>query len=331
MLFATEIALVNVVLFVVGLGVLVKGSDWFIEGAASVAHHYHISDVVIGLTLVSIGTSLPELAANVYASIIGKGGIAMGNVTGSNVANTLLILGLSITIMGRIATDRLLFQRDILVMVGVYVVFAAMCYLFPAGASVLVRAEGALLLLVFAVYMVHLFRVRGPRQGASPDEAAAEVGHVASVGRACGYLFVGGLMVVLGARVLVDNVVWAAAKFGIPQEVLSATVVAFGTSVPELSVTIAGLAKKRGQIAMGNIIGSNIFNLVFVMGAAAVVKPAPVSGEVRGFILPTMLASGAALAIFMRTSWALQRWEGIVFLAGYVVFIGWNVAKCVGM
>ncbi len=321
----TDYLIFNVVLLVAGLIVLVKGSDWFIDGAAHIAHHYHIPDVIIGLTLVSIGTSLPELATNIYAASIDQGAVALGNVVGSNIANTLLILGVAAVCMRTIPIARLLFNRDAFAMLGVTLLFCLFCYVSPGHAPVLSRLEGMALLLVLAIYVAHLFR--GHKQELIQSEAVV-AGKIRSVPFALVMLLVGGAFIMFGAKVMVDNVVWAAkVRFGIPEELVSATVIAFGTSVPELAVTVAGVLKGKNDIALGNVIGSNIFNLGLIMGITALISPIPVTLEAGSFLLPYMLGAALLLVLFMRTSWALLRWEGIVFLTGYLTFIALNIQR----
>ena len=332
MAFNTTIVWVNVVIFAAGLIVLAKGSDWFIEGAAFVAHHFKVPDVVIGLTLVSIGTSLPELATNVCAAIQNEGAVALGNVTGSNISNVLLVLGLAVVFAGRVPIARILFNRDMMVMSGTFLVFGLMCYLFPAAEPVVSRIEGAVLLTFFVVYMVFLFKHKDEMKTEVEPEAEETKKKAKNLGTAYVFVLLGGVMITFGAKMMVDNVVWAAENLlkNVPNAkvIISATVVAFGTSVPELAVTLAGIIKGKINIALGNIIGSNIFNLVFVMGVTALIRPVVVSDEVAIFILPYMLLTGVALVIFMRTAWALVRWEGVVLLVGYAAFIGINVWKC---
>ncbi len=332
---ATGYLWLNIILFVVGLAVLAKGSDWFVEAAAAIAHHYNVPDIVIGLTLVSIGTSLPEFATNICAAFQGHPEVAMGNVTGSNIANVLLVLGLSVILMKRVEVDRILFNRDTVIMAAAFLVFAVMCYAFPINSAAVGRLEGVILLALFAGYMALLLKRK--------DEIHAEVQPGAdkvkekhkSPLRALPFVFLGGAMVVFGAKVMVDTVVHTARTLLDHMEpkqaesLIAATVIAFGTSVPELAVTVSGIIKKKSDIALGNIIGSNIFNLVFVMGATATVAPIPINDEIATLILPVMMLSGAVLLILMRTGWALVRWEGWLLVAGYAAFAGINVSRCI--
>lgn len=318
----TESLILNALLFVLGLAILVKGSDWFIESAAFIARTYGIPDVIIGLTLVSIGTSLPELATNVYAALKGNSGVALGNVVGSNIANTLLILGVAATCMKTIPVTRILFHRDAVAMMGVFVIFACFCYFFGGAVT---RLEAGILFAIFVLYLFRLMTEKRDVEQSIAAELHPEHRLIKSRLSAVIMLLIGGALVVLGAKLMVDNVVWAAVKLNVPEELVSATVIAFGTSVPELAVTVAGVIKKKNDIALGNIIGSNIFNLALIMGVTGLIVPVPVSADVQIFLLPCMLVTGAILMLFLRTKWTLVRWEGIAFLLGYLAFIGSNI------
>jgi cation:H+ antiporter len=328
--FTSTFLVVNFLLFVVGVAVLVKGSDWFIDGAAAVAHRFKISEAIVGLTLVSLGTSLPELATNVYCAInvlqgkIAMGNVAMGNIAGSNVANIMLILGLAVTCIGTIPTDRILFYRDTMIMLGITTLFVVLCYFFgdvPEGmglSGTINRVEGVILLLCTVAYIAYLTKSHRDELVNADHEAAENEVH--SSGGILFELLVGGALVVLGSKLMVDNVVWAAHKLEISESVIAATIVAFGTSVPELAVTLAGIVKKKNDIAMGNIIGSNIFNIALVLGISSVIAPVPVGHEAAVLVLPVMFVASALLVLFMRTGWALVRWEGIIFMLGYFAF-----------
>jgi cation:H+ antiporter len=325
----TDLWLVNVPLFIVGMTILIKGSDWFIEGAAKIARHFEVPDILIGLTLVSIGTSLPELATNATAACMGEVEVALGNVVGSNIANILLVLGVAVAGLGRVKTTRVMFSRDAVVMLLSFIGFAVVCYNSAADNRYVTRLEGALLLGACVWYFFRLSRQTDSKDELG-DDLPPEKPSV-NMAAAIGVVVAGGLLVLGGAKLMVDNVVWAADQAGVPKAVISATVIAFGTSVPELAITVQGLIKKKSDIAMGNIIGSNIFNLLLVMGATATIHPVAVNAQAATVLIPIMLASGVTLFVFMRTSWELVRWEGIVFLLGYAGFIAYNLVTVFGL
>ncbi|MCJ8329207.1 MAG: calcium/sodium antiporter [Lentisphaeria bacterium] len=329
----TDSVALNILIFIVGLTLLVVGSDWFIDAAAYIAHKFDVPDVIIGLTLVSIGTSLPEFVTNMYSSYqivqgnLENEGVALGNIVGSNITNVLLVLGVAIVFMKNIPIDKILFQRDTVIMAICYIIFLAMIFL-PMGTNVISRVEGCILLSIFIAYMAYLFKIRDQMKAEVENEAAETEKKVKSGMHAARLMILGGAMVVFGAQCMVDVVVKWAVDLGVATQIISATIIAFGTSVPELAITLSGILKKKNDIALGNIIGSNIFNLVFVLGASTIISPIAIDSNIVVFTLPVFAVSGALLVIFMRTGWALVRWEGFVFLAGYIAFIAYNVKEC---
>lgn len=327
MIFATDQLVYNIPLLLVGLFLLLKGSDWFVDASSFIARHFKVSEIIIGLTLVSIGTSLPELATNIYASCTGEGAIALGNVVGSNITNIALVLGLGTVLKGNLPIPEDLLKRDGLIMIICFAFFLIICRVgFIGDARVLSRLDGVILLVIFAAYLIFLLKSKNTIEE-QVEEEADEDQKVNTMGKAALFFILGLVMIFSGAKMAVDTVVATAQSFNISKELISATVIAFGTSVPELAVTITGIAKKKNALALGNIIGSCIFNLVLVMGAAAVIVPIPVSAEMLNILLPLMLVTGFILVAFMRTGLKLARFEGIILLLLYVVFIAYNVLQ----
>lgn len=324
--FSTGALSYDIPLFALGIFMLVKGSDWFVEGAAFVARYYRISEIVIGLTLVSIGTSLPEMGANVYASVLGEGDIALGNVIGSNITNILLVGGVGIMMLGSIPVARIMLYRDTAVMLGCYAVFAVQCFFFLNSETrhFIGRAEGVVLFAMMLLYLALLFRKRGEMESELINETEEVLQKVASMRTALLYLLLGAAMISVGAKLLVDNVVSAARSLNVPRGIISATVVAFGTSVPELAVTVAGVLKGKNDIALGNVIGSCTFNLLLVLSVSSMINPVEVSDQML-VLMVLMAMTGLLMALFMRTSWNLTRWEGVVFLTLYGLFIAYSV------
>lgn len=328
--FTTPWAIANIFLFVLGLAILIKSSDWFVDSAAYIAKHFQVSELVIGLTLVSFGTSLPELATDVYASINRQGAIAIGDIVGSNIANICLVLGLGTVLSGEIPIGRTVLKRDAVIMVLIFTVFFAMCAIGPQlvldpAQALLGRHDGVILIIMFVMYLVFLIRHKDSLEAEMEGEKIEDENErFKSIGNAFIFLILGLAMVIIGAKLLVDNVVWAAETWGLNKAVISATIVAFGTSVPEFSVTIVSVIKKKNAIALGNIIGSCIFNLVLVLGVCSLINPIQVTHEMLYVILPLMLLSGVTLLIFMRTEWSLKRTEGLWLLLIYTAFIVYN-------
>lgn len=325
MTFASDQLVYNIPLLLVGLFLLLKGSDWFVEASSFIARHFKISEIVIGLTLVSIGTSLPELATNIYAALTNESEIALGNVVGSNITNIALVLGLGCVLKGNLPIPDALIKRDALILVVSYVVFVLLCGIgFLGKACELSRGDGIILLLGFVIYLIFLFRSKNEELEEEADESDQKVN---SMLKAVLFFIVGLVMIFSGAKMVVDTVVKTAESFNMPKGLISATVIAFGTSVPELAVTITGIAKKKDALALGNIVGSCIFNLILVMGAASVIIPIAVSTEMLYILLPLMLVSGFLLVGFMKTGQKLVRFEGVVLLLMYLAFIAYNIKQ----
>lgn len=324
--FSTDIIIINILLFIVGLVVLVKGSDWFVEAAAQIARNYNIPEIVIGLTLVSIGTSLPELATDIYASLNNEGDIVIGVVAGSNITNITLVLGVGIIMMKQISIPKSLIKRDIFFMLATFTLLLLFGHINLDGYNVISRIEGGILLVLLAAYFIYLFKNRKALQAELAGEEHNENKFSSSL-LAWIFICIGMTLVVLGAKTMVDNAIWTAEKLNLSKALIAATVVAFGTSVPELAVTITSVLKKRHDMALGNIIGSSIFNIILIIGICGTISPISLSVEMNNVIIPIMVGTGALLAIFMRTHWKLVRWEGVVLLATYIGFIIYNIVK----
>ncbi len=314
MSFSSELMWLNILLFIVGVFALLRGSDWFIDAVCAIAHRFQISELIIGLTVVSMGTSLPELATNVYASLTNNDAIAFGNVVGSNITNVMLVLGLGALLSGPIAVPRKLFQRDGLMMLGM-TLLTLLSGIFLHGLS---RWGGILFLVLLLGYMSLLSQEKNlPVEDEKPAEAKQDFGLLQAV-----LLMIIGLsMVFSGAKLVVDNAVWVSLRLGVSQTLVAVTVVAFGTSLPELAVTISGIIKKHAGIALGNIVGSNIFNMMMILGVSSVIHPLTADAPMRHFNLPYLLLSDVLLLVFMRTRWKISRWNGLVLFAGYIIFL----------
>jgi cation:H+ antiporter len=328
MQFTTNLLLLNIIIFVFGVAVLVKGSDWFVDAAAALARSFGVPELVIGLTLVSIGTSLPELASSLCASFYGESNFIIGNIVGSNTANIALILGAGLTLGGSIGFARQVIWRDMFFLLLLGTGLMAWYYFgvdAPGDAGYgFGRIGGIILLVLCAVYSLLLCR-SGEASSEAPESEDNPV--AMSRVRACGLIVLALVMITAGAKCMVDTVVWSAVKLGISELMISLTIVAVGTSLPELAVTVSGILKKREDIALGNIIGSGIYNIVLIIGACSVVSP--LTGNGKDSIDSMIIMNGTAflLWIFLLTARKLKlyRWQGIIFLALYAAFIVWSI------
>jgi cation:H+ antiporter len=323
MSFASSFLIVNIILFLIGLLFLVKGSDFFVEAASQIARNYKIPEIVVGLTLVSIGTSLPELATDIYASIKDQAGIVVGVLVGSNITNISLVLGIAVLMLGTMPSPKLVVKRDAVFMLGTFFIFAGTCFM---NNGIFGRIGGVVMLILMVGYLLYLFKNRDSLAELEEGEEHNEA-KFSSISKAWLFLLLGIVIIFLGAKAMVDNVIFAAKCFNISQGLIAATVVAFGTSIPELAVTITSIRKKKRGIALGNIIGSCIFNLLLIMGLCALINPLKIESSLLNVAIPIMLLCGVMLVVFMRTGWRLIKAEGIAFLAVYIGYLVYNGIK----
>jgi cation:H+ antiporter len=314
------------VMLVAGLALLLAGAELLVRGASRLALSLGISPLVIGLTVVAYGTSAPELAISIGATLDGQPDIALGNVIGSNIANVLLILGLSALITPLVVARQLVWL-DVPIMVGV-----SLLVLVLALDGQLDRWVGAALLLGGVAYTV-LQVYMGRREGASETTGVPGADAAPSpLWRNAVLVVVGLVLLVLGARWLVASAVTVAEAFGISQLVIGLTVVAIGTSLPEFATSLMAALRGEREMAVGNIIGSNIFNLLLVLGAAVAMSPGgiAVSAAAVNFDLPVMTAVAVACLPIFFTGHCIARWEGALFLGYYVAYTAYLLLNASG-
>lgn len=295
----------------VGLFLLLGGGEALVRGSVSIAHRLGVSPLLIGLTLVGFGTSMPELVASVEAALLGAPGIAIGNVVGSNIANILLILGIA-AIVFPVATSKNAFQRDGAVLIG-----ASLLLLGAVLTGSLSSIFGAILVALLAAYMVYTYRTE--RNVEAPQETVLTQSMPLSLAI---ILTIGGIIaVVAGAAMLVKAAVIIAENAGISQAVIGVTLVAVGTSLPELAASLMAALRRQGDVAFGNIVGSNIFNILGIAGITAIVSPIAIPAEIGNFDIWVMLGAAGLLVVFAITGWRITRTEGVLFLAAYAAYI----------
>lgn len=300
---------------IAGLVLLLVGGEVLVRGSVAVASRMGLSPMLIGLILVGFGTSTPELMASVEGALRGAPGIAVGNVVGSNIANILLILGISALIFP-MATNRQAFRRDGPVLMAATLLMAGVVLRGRLGAA---TGVGFLVLLAgYVAFSYVMDRRRGDAAGRMHAAEAAEVmpdhPHV-GIGLA---LTVGGIGgVVLGADLLVGGAIEIARRLGLSESAIGLTLVAVGTSLPELVTSVMAALRRHADVAFGNVVGSNIFNILGIGGVTAMVTPIDIPPEIAGFDVWVMLAAAGLLLTFACTGWRLQRREGAVLLAAY--------------
>ena len=316
-----------VLLFILGLILLIKGGDWFVDGATGLAHRFHLPELLIGATVVSIGTTLPEVMVSAQAALANNSGISYGNAIGSIICNTSLIAALTIAIRPSLVN-----KKTLRLPVTAFFIAAVFYALIAYTQGSFSRWQGIVLLCGFVTYMI----VTVLQMKKNPDETAAdeEEHKERALWLELVLLVVGAAAIAFGANLLVDNGTKIAAALGVPDSVIGLTMVALGTSLPELVTAITALAKGHSALSLGNIIGANLFNLVLVSGAAITIRPFQIPAEktLNGINaslvvdLPVMFAVMLILCIPSLVRGKLSRWQGILLLAIYVCFTAFQFA-----
>ncbi len=334
-----------ILLLIAGFGALIKGADWFVDGAAGIAAKLRIPTLVIGLTIVAFGTSAPELATSLISASEQSVGIAIGNILGSNICNILLILGLSASIA------ILPIHKDSLkVDLPVLLAASGLIIVFGVTGNEISRWEGGIMAAILAIYTAYLVvnALKGRKEEAIEDlenhevvGEAEEKGFDAWYNRMKGYTWFLAVILVLGLGVVVGGAMMAvegaktiAGMLGVSENIIGLTVVAIGTSLPELITSVMAAKKGETDIAVGNIIGSNLFNILMVGGLSALVFPLPFAPGGVSFLPDGLIALGAAviLALFAYLpGHKLKKWQGIVMVAGAVAFYTFTVLRAVGV
>lgn len=314
------------VLLVVGFVLLVKGADWLVEGASSVGRRLRVSDLAIGLTVVAFGTSAPELFVNLAASIKGNAAIAIGNVVGSNIANILLILGVA-SLIYPLAVGKGTVWKEIPLSLLAAVLLGVMAndrWIDGGAENVLGRIDGLVFLAFFVIFIYYTASIARRIEGM--EEAVPQKQF--SVPRSLLMIVAGLAGLVLGGHWVVEGAVHIAERAGVSELLIGLTVVAVGTSLPELATSAVAAYKKNSEIAVGNVVGSNIFNIFFVLGISAVVKPLEFAGGGNPDIGMAVLASLLLfLCMFTGKKHVMERWQGGIFLVIYAGYIVWLIHR----
>ena len=305
--------LVQIALLAVGFLMLVKGADWFVEGSAGIAKKMGIPQLVIGLTIVAMGTSAPEAAVSINASLKGNSGIAIGNVVGSNILNILIILGIS-ALLSTIAIQRSTLRYEMPYMIFVTIILIVL----GMTGEYVTRAEGVILWVLFLVYLAYLFRLA--KQGAEEEEMEDR-----STIKLLISMIGGGVIVVWGSDITVDSATQIAQMIGLSERFIGLTIVALGTSLPELVTSVVAAKKGNADIAIGNIVGSNIFNIIFVIGTAAIIAPVIYDAS---FLTDGIIAvlAGVLLWVSVLKTRSLRKPWGIVMLLFYLAYLVYLLA-----
>ena len=349
----TDSMAINIVLLVLGVIIVLKGADWLTDGAVNIATRFGVSQMVIGLTIVAMGTSMPEFCVSMVSALKGTPDLAVGNVVGSNTLNTLLIVGCS-ALVAPIMVKRSSVKRDI-----PFAVVASLLMLLFCLDGAIGRVDAAVLFAGFCLFMFvtlkyaktteeHAATVatsgaatttaisEASTSQASSSEASSSETSAPESSQASGtsmlkavvMLVVGLLCLIAGSNMFVDNASFVASSLGVSDAVIGLTIVAGGTSLPELATSMVSAKKGNSDIAIGNVIGSNVFNILMIIGITGLVKPMHIAG-ITTLDLIMMLASMLLMWFFCRTTYKVKRWEGAVLTIVYLAYLTWLVMNAV--
>ena len=315
--------MLTLVLLVFGFVFLIKGADYLVQGSSSLAKKLRVSDLIIGLTIVALGTSTPELVVNLVASFRGTADLAIGNVLGSNTANILLILGVSATIYPLVVHKNTVYKEIPFALLAVLALFFLVNDqdLASQKANLLSRGDGLVLLLFFLVFMYYVFSVAVGKPN-SEDAVLEEDIEVLPMWQSWMMIIAGILGLVFGGQWVVDSAVAIAKMLGVGEKLIGLTIVAIGTSLPELVTSAMAAYRQKTDIAVGNVVGSNIMNILFILALTAVVSPLSFSNDLQ---VDLWMVIGVTvllfLALFVGKRRLLERWQGVVFIVVYLMYI----------
>ena len=308
--------LIDLFFIILGVAMVLSGADRLTEGAAALARRMNIPEIVIGLTIVAAGTSAPELFVSVVSALKGTPDLAVGNVVGSNTMNAMLIVGCA-AMVAPMTISRSTVKKDIPFSVG-----ASVLLMLLALNHFLGRTDGIILLLGFAVFMTYTLLQAKKGQA----EAVAEQQKQRSSWLNAGFVLLGLALLVVGSNVFVDHASNLAYSLGISEGVVGLTVVAGGTSLPELATSVVAARKGQSAIAIGNVIGSNVFNILLILGLTAAINPLQIEG-ITTIDMAVMLLSVSLVWLFSRTRYTVERWEGGLLVLLYLAYLGWLIGS----
>lgn len=311
-----------------GLALLTYASDWLVEGASSLAKRLRISDLAIGLTIVAFGTSAPELVVSVVSAIQNNVDISVANVIGSNIFNILAILGIAAIIYPLSVTKSTIWKEIPFSLLAVLMLgfLVNALGLDPSSDATISRSDALVLLSFFVIFLYHVY---GMARSAAPDEKKGlpEAGHL-PMHKSIIWIVVGLIGLVLGGRFTVDGAITIATWFGVSQTLIGLTIVAAGTSLPELATSVQAARKKKDDIAVGNIVGSNIFNVFFILGVAGLVRPLPINDQlITDGIVAIFATTLLFISMFVGRSHKIDRWQGVGYLFCYVAYVGYLLVR----
>jgi len=316
-------------LFILGFFFLIKGADLLVDGASSVAKRFNISNIVIGLTIVAFGTSMPELIVNIFSSINGNTELAISNILGSNIANILLILGIASIIYPLRAQSNTVLKEIPFSLLAALVLFFLVSDVKIDGESLAIisRTDGFILLSFFMIFLYYTFSIiknnnQNNNQDNNDDKEIEEGVKIFSLSKSILFIFLGLLGLTVGGKWIVDGAIFIADSFNISQSLIGITVIAIGTSLPELATSAIAAYKKQSDIAIGNVVGSNIFNIFWILGLSSVIRPIPFNFSSDKDIWVTIIASILLFTfMFIGKKHIIERWQGVLMVILYIAYI----------
>ncbi|MFH1830417.1 MAG: calcium/sodium antiporter [Pseudomonadota bacterium] len=318
--------MISSILLIIGFILLYKGADWLVQGSSSLAARMRVSDFVVGLTIVALGTSVPELFVSVIGSVQGTSEIVVGNIIGSNVINIFVILGIASLLMPLTVTKGTVWKEIPFTLFAMLILAFLVndTFLNHSTQSMLSRVDGFVLLLFFIAFMYYAFSIARKKDVTTESPRA----HTYSLWISILAIASGLALLLVGAKWVIDGAVYLARALGVSESFIGLTIVAGGTSLPELATSIVAAYKKNAEIAVGNIVGSNIFNICFILGISSLIRPIPFQPKSNVDIGMALLGS-IFLFVFMFTGkkHRLDKWEGILFLIIYLGYLSFLIMK----
>ncbi|APH39410.1 calcium/sodium antiporter [Methanohalophilus halophilus] len=304
-------------LFIVGLILITKGADWFTESAVSISQKSGIPKMIIGATIVSFATTAPEFTVSVYAAYLGHTGLTVGNAVGSAICNAGLILGGVIVVRSIPVEDSSFLKR------GAFMIVSALLLIVISIDGMLTPVDGILLLVVFVAFLYYNYRSQSLLFGTNEEEVNQNLDEVSdSLSKDVAFFVLGAALVVSGSRILIDSGTDIAMWLGVPEMIIGLTLVAFGTSLPELITAISATLKGHHDLTVGNILGANTMDIALILGASSLISEIPIQDQSLYYDFPAMLLIMGMIVFFGLTGRKLARWEGAVILATYIAYLG---------
>ncbi len=311
-------------IIIAGFFLLIKGADWMVSGASALAKKYNISDLIIGLTIVSFGTSAPELVVNSVASFQRHSDIVFGNVLGSNIVNLFFILGVTGLIYPISVQSNTVWKEIPISILAVVVLFVLSNSFFLQELNTITRFDGVILLVLFAGFLYYIYVQMKSDRSVIQEPVVKEMSNF----KIWGLIVIGISGLILGGKLVVDNAIKVAVVLGVSEKIIGLTIVAIGTSLPELVTSVVAALKKNSDIAFGNIIGSNIFNILLILSVSSLIHPIDFNTSFNTEIY--LIAGGTLIlftAMFTGGKKKLDRWEAGILLAVYIIYTAWMIAK----